>query len=101
MGEALATCRAASAVFSLFHTVFLIAPKTMSLNNLFAILNGMVRTLSETTDKAQQVEIRVSSLRIQGPEMASRAIKKARGSWIGFNLRIKDHLASRVREPEV
>ena len=64
----------------------------MALDDLLAILNGMVRKLRETTDQALRVEISMFSLRIQRLEMASRAIKKTCGSWIGFDLSIKNRL---------
>ena len=68
-----------------------------------SILDGMVRKLLETADKALRVEINMSGLRIQRLEMASRAIEKICCGWIGFDLSIINRLQirSESQQPEI
>ena len=68
----------------------------MALDDLLSLLDGAVRKLLETTDQALRVEISIFSLRIQRLEMASGAIKKTCGSWIGFDLSIINRLQVRT-----
>ena len=89
MCEALATRSTASAVFGRLDAILFATGEAMPLDDLLSMLDGAVRKLFETTDKALRVEISIPSLRIQRLVMAGRAIKKLAAAELVLTLASK------------